>query len=60
MTPDDDHDGLAAEYVLGTLDAFEREQVEALMAVDAGFLAHQINKLLAILRFARGGGRQGW
>ena len=39
MTPDDDHDGLAAEYVLGTLDAFEREQVEALMATDPAFSA---------------------
>jgi anti-sigma-K factor RskA len=38
MTPDDDHDGLAAEYVLGTLDAFEREQVEALMKVDPAFV----------------------
>jgi anti-sigma-K factor RskA len=37
MTPDDDRDGLAAEYVLGTLDAFEREQVEALMAADQAF-----------------------
>jgi anti-sigma-K factor RskA len=36
---DDDHDGLAAEYVLGTLDAFEREQVEALMGVDPAFVA---------------------
>jgi anti-sigma-K factor RskA len=35
---DDDHEGLAAEYVLGTLDAFEREQVEALMGVDPNFV----------------------
>ena len=34
---DDDHDALAAEYVLGTLSAEEREQAEALLARDAGF-----------------------
>src|SRR6516225_402018 len=34
---DDDHDALAAEYVLGTLPAAEREQAEALLARDAGF-----------------------
>ena len=34
---DDDHDALAAEYVLGTLSAAERDQVEALLARDAGF-----------------------
>jgi anti-sigma-K factor RskA len=34
---DDDHDALAAEYVLGTLSAAEREQAEALLAQDAGF-----------------------
>jgi anti-sigma-K factor RskA len=34
---DDDHDALAAEYVLGTLSAAEREQAEALLARDAGF-----------------------
>ena len=34
---DDDHDALAAEYVLGTLSAAEREQVEELLAKDAGF-----------------------
>ena len=33
---DDDH-ALAAEYVLGTLSAAEREQAEALLARDAGF-----------------------
>src|SRR3974390_3113508 len=32
---DDDHDALAAEYVLGTLSAAERDQVEALLARDA-------------------------
>jgi anti-sigma-K factor RskA len=36
-TMDDDRDGLASEYVLGTLDADERAQAEALMLVDAGF-----------------------
>ncbi|HXX71641.1 MAG TPA: hypothetical protein VEI55_05055, partial [Candidatus Acidoferrum sp.] len=34
---DDDHDALAAEYVLGTLSAEERDQAEALLARDAGF-----------------------
>ncbi len=34
---DDDYDALAAEYVLGTLSAAEREQAEALLARDAGF-----------------------
>jgi len=36
-TMDDDKDGLASEYALGTLDADERAQAEALMLVDAGF-----------------------
>jgi anti-sigma-K factor RskA len=34
---DDDRDALAAEYVLGTLSADEREQTEALLAIDPGF-----------------------
>jgi anti-sigma-K factor RskA len=34
---DDDRDALAAEYVLGTLSADEREQAEALVLVDPGF-----------------------
>jgi anti-sigma-K factor RskA len=34
---DDDRDALAAEYVLGTLSAEERDQAEALLARDAGF-----------------------
>jgi len=34
---DDDRDALAAEYVLGTLSADEREQAEALLAIDHGF-----------------------
>jgi anti-sigma-K factor RskA len=34
---DDDRDALAAEYVLGTLSAEEREQAEALLAIDHGF-----------------------
>jgi anti-sigma-K factor RskA len=34
---DDDHDALAAEYVLGTLSAEERDQAEALLARDTGF-----------------------
>ena len=34
---DDDQDALAAEYVLGTLAADERDQAEALLAIDPGF-----------------------
>jgi anti-sigma-K factor RskA len=39
MTNDDDRDVLAAEYVLGTLDAAERQRAEALVRSDAGFAA---------------------
>lgn len=35
----EDHIALAAEYVLGTLDAAERAQVETMMSVDADFAA---------------------
>jgi len=34
---DDDRDALAAEYVLGTLSANERDQAEALLVIDPGF-----------------------
>jgi len=34
---DDDRDALAAEYVLGTLSAEEREQAEALLTLDSSF-----------------------
>ena len=34
---DDDRDALAAEYVLGTLSADERDQAEALLVIDPGF-----------------------
>jgi anti-sigma-K factor RskA len=34
---DDDRDALAAEYVLGTLSVDERDQAEALLAIDPGF-----------------------
>ncbi len=34
---DDDRDALAAEYVLGTLSADERDQAGALLAIDPGF-----------------------
>ncbi|HEX4408947.1 MAG TPA: anti-sigma factor [Xanthobacteraceae bacterium] len=34
---DDDRDAMAAEYVLGTLSTDEREQAEALLAIDPGF-----------------------
>ena len=34
---DDDRDAVAAEYVLGTLSAEEREQAEALLTLDSGF-----------------------
>ena len=36
---DDDQDALAAEYVLGTLSADEREHAEALLTLDPGFAA---------------------
>jgi len=34
---DDDRDALAAEYVLGTLSADERDEAEALLVIDPGF-----------------------
>jgi anti-sigma-K factor RskA len=37
MTMDEDRDGFATEYVLGTLDAEERAQADALMLVDEEF-----------------------
>ncbi|MGZ8310022.1 MAG: anti-sigma factor, partial [Rhodoplanes sp.] len=37
MSMDEDRDGWAAEYVLGTLDAEERAQTDALMLVDQDF-----------------------
>jgi anti-sigma-K factor RskA len=39
MAYSEDHIALAAEYALGTLDADERAQVEAMMAVDTEFTA---------------------
>jgi hypothetical protein len=40
MTGDSTHtDALAAEYVLGTLDADERKQAQALLGTDEGFVA---------------------
>jgi anti-sigma-K factor RskA len=39
MTHDDEQDALAAEYVLGTLDAEERARAEALIAAEPGFAA---------------------
>ena len=36
---DEDQDTLAAEYVLGTLSAEEREHAEALLTFDSGFEA---------------------
>lgn len=39
MSDDDDRDALAAEYVLGTLSAEEREHAEALRSFDPGFEA---------------------
>jgi len=39
MAHSEDHIALAAEYALGTLDADERAQVEAMMAVDTEFIA---------------------
>src|SRR5271155_1309813 len=39
MAYSEDHIALAAEYVLGTLDADERSQVETMMSVDRDFTA---------------------
>lgn len=39
MSMDEDRDGFAAEYVLGTLDVEERAQADALMLVDQDFAA---------------------
>ena len=39
MSMDEDRDGFAAEYVLGTLDTEERAQADALMLVDPVFSA---------------------
>jgi hypothetical protein len=39
MSMDEDRDGFAAEYVLGTLDADERAQADALVLVDQDFAA---------------------
>jgi anti-sigma-K factor RskA len=39
MAYSEDHIALAAEYALGTLDADERAQVEAMMSADPGFTA---------------------
>src|SRR5947209_14103847 len=39
MSMDEDRDGFAAEYVLGTLDSEERAQADALMLVDPDFAA---------------------
>ena len=39
MTMDQDQEGLAAEYALGTLDADERAQADALLLLDPGFAA---------------------
>lgn len=39
MSYSEDHIVLAAEYVLGTLDAEERAQADTMMSVDAGFRA---------------------
>jgi anti-sigma-K factor RskA len=39
MSMEEDKDGFAAEYVLGTLDAEERAQADALILVDTAFAA---------------------
>jgi anti-sigma-K factor RskA len=39
MAYSEDHIALAAEYALGTLDAEERAQIEAMMSLDGGFAA---------------------
>ena len=51
MAYSEDHIALAAEYVLGTLDATERAQAEAMMAADAGFkaLVEALDQKFAVL-----------
>ena len=39
MTMDEEHEGIAAEYALGTLDADERAQADAMLLVDPEFAA---------------------
>src|ERR1700753_833922 len=39
MAYSEDHSALAAEYAIGTLDAYERAQVEAMMSTDPDFMA---------------------
>src|ERR1700753_4142580 len=39
MAYSEDHIALAAEYAIGTLDADERAQVEAMMSTDPDFMA---------------------
>ena len=39
MTMDEERDGIAAEYALGTLDADERAQADAMLLVDPEFAA---------------------
>ena len=51
MAYSEDHIALAAEYVLGTLDATERAQAEAMMAADADFkaLVEALDQKFAVL-----------
>ena len=58
MSMDEDRDGFAAEYVLGTLDADERAQADALMLVDPAFAA-SVRALGAPARRAQRAGRAG-
>ena len=58
MSMDEDKDGFAAEYVLGTLDAEERAQADALILVDAAFAA-SVGALGAPARRAQRAGRSG-
>ena len=55
---DDERDALAAEYVLGTLSAEEREQAEALLAIDPGF-AEIVRRVGAPARRTQCHGRSG-
>ena len=58
MITDEDKEALAAEYVLGTLDADERAQAEALMLIDPG-LRRDRARLGAPARRAQRPGRAG-
>ena len=59
MTMDEDREGLAAEYVLGTLDADERAQADALHPASTPEFAAAVRQLGTPARRAQRAGRAG-